>query len=250
MSPSHYEAYLQIYKSPEKAIVNYSRLQELMDKQNKTKDEKKELQKLQRIDKLAYQFDYAHNYMLEKDSYSQQDVDYAFSLGKMEEDKNVGGMMSGYYASVIYKGLIFDKIFGNFTQRFENNFNVEDAGNQEKMKDWLDGDMCECARRRQNEIETVIKALIKTMPHSTPDQILEQLMKEIRNSWLFKVFDNAKLQLFGKRLAERQKFPIYKANSIIPGVYRKMTAGSKLKTELEKSVRKVFNAAPKADSSS
>ena len=185
--------------------------------------------------------------MLEKDSYSQQDVDYAFSLGKMEEDKNVGGLMSGYYASVIYKGLIFDKIFGNFTQRFENNFNLEDAGNQEKMKDWLDGDMCECARRRQNEMETVIKALIKTMPHSTPDQILEQLMKEIRSSWLCKVFDNAKLQLFGKCLAERQKFPIYKANSIIPGVYRKMTAGSKLKTELEKSVRKVFNAAPEAE---
>ena len=247
MSPSRYEAYLQIYKSPEKAIVNYSRLQELRDKKDTTKDEKKELQRLVRIDKLASQFDYAHNYMLEKDSYSQQDVDYAFSLGKMEKDKNVGGLMSGYYSSVIYKGLIFDKIFGNFTQRFENNFNVEDAENQEKLKDWLDGDMCECARRRQNEMETVIKALIKTMPGSTPDQILEQLMTEIRSSWIFKVFDNAKLQLFGKRVADRQKFPIYKANSILPRVYRKMIAGSKLKTELEKSVRKVFNAAPKAD---
>jgi hypothetical protein len=94
--------------------------------------------------------------MLDKNSYSQQDVDYAFFLGKMEKDENVGGMMSGYYSSVIYKGLIFEKIFGNFTQRFKNNFNVEDAANQEKLKDLLDGDMCECARRRQNEMETVI----------------------------------------------------------------------------------------------
>ena len=72
-------------------------------------------------------------------------------------------------------------------------------------------------------------------------------MTEIRSSWIFKVFDNAKLQLFGKRVADRQKFPIYKANSVLPRVYRKMIAGSKLKTELEKIVRKVFNAAPKAD---
>jgi hypothetical protein len=85
------------------------------------------------------------------------------------------------------------------------------------------------------------------MLHSTPDQILEQLMTEIRSSWLFKVFDNEKLQLIGKRLADRQKFPVYKANSILPRVYRQMTAGPKLKTELEKSVRKVFNAAPKED---
>ena len=86
MTLSHYEAYIQIFKDPEKAIRKYSELGRLRHVRNNsrslTSQERNDLNKAERIEKLANQFDRAHDYMLEKTSYSQQDIDYAFSLGK------------------------------------------------------------------------------------------------------------------------------------------------------------------------
>ena len=52
---------------------------------------------------LADQFDNAHRYMLEKDAYSQQDVDYAFSLSKKQQESNVTGEISEITSSSIYR---------------------------------------------------------------------------------------------------------------------------------------------------
>ncbi|MBQ6519232.1 MAG: hypothetical protein IJI14_10955 [Anaerolineaceae bacterium] len=87
MSPSHYESFLQIFKTPKAALEAYNKLLKLVDKnQNEelSPSERKELNKCLRIEELANDFDRSHHYMTDKQIYSQQYVDYAFSLGKKE----------------------------------------------------------------------------------------------------------------------------------------------------------------------
>ena len=86
-TPSHYESYIQIYKDPKTAVEKYKRFLELRKKKDEdriTKAERIELIKMERIDVLADEFDNSHNYMLEKNDYKQQDIDYAFQLHNKE----------------------------------------------------------------------------------------------------------------------------------------------------------------------
>ena len=93
MTPSRYEAWIQICKTPEAALRKYSRYQDLSDRYNGhvklTKEEMKELNTLNRLNDLAKDFERSHRYMLEKGKFSQQDVDYVFSLEKKERNENV-----------------------------------------------------------------------------------------------------------------------------------------------------------------
>ena len=87
-TPTHYESYLQIYKTPQAALENYARFKELEEKednhQKMSSAQKKEYAKLKRMEKLAKQFDTAHDYMLEKDAFSQQDINYAFEASALQ----------------------------------------------------------------------------------------------------------------------------------------------------------------------
>lgn len=239
ITPSHYEAYLQIYKDPEKAIDTYARFCDLArkGKKNRTKPEEEEYEKLRRIERLAWQFDNSHNYMLEKNSYNQQDVDYAFSLDKLEKKGEVFGPMLLYSASGIYKSLIFEKIFGEFTQRFENNFTMEDVHNEKMIQDWLDNDMTTCVDRRPDEIESVIKGLKKTMPGSTPEYLLKQLMIVIKDDWIGKVFDNGKFL----KMKNRKEDLMFNAKDTVQKAFKKIAKKSNLKTKLMQIIRRVFN---------
>ena len=238
ITPSHFEAYLQIYKSPEKAIDNYARCVELSKKQNRTEAEEEEFKKRKRIEKLAGQYDNAHNYMLEKDSYSQQDVDYAFSLSKMEKKKKVYGPLVSYSSSSIYKSLILEKIFGELTQRFENNFAPEDIKDEKMISEWLDKDMCTCIDRRPHEMETVIKGLKKTMPGSTPEEVLIQLLTVIQEDWIDKVFDLVKFN----NMKNKNENLMFKAKYKTQSAFKKITKKSDLRTKLMESIRRVFDA--------
>ena len=237
ITPSHYEAYLQIYKSPQKAIDTYARYQELCRTENKTKAEQDELAKLKRIDRLARQYDNAHNYMLEKDSYSQQDVDYAFSLNKLEREQKVNGQLLRMSAGGIYKSLILEKIFGELTQRFENNFSLDDVKDTNMIRDWLDQDMCTCIQRRPNEMETVIRGLKKSMPASDPETLLKQLMLVLQNDWIDRVFDTGKLQ----QLKNKKENVMYNAKGNAQKAFKEIVKKSELRKKLMQIIRKVFN---------
>ena len=145
-TPSHYESYLQIYKTPAAAIRAYHTYKDLKKKSDQnevlSKAEKEEYEKLEKVEKLARDFDNSHNYMLEKDSYKQQDIDYAFQLREKERS---GGVISGMFSnsnssSGIYLSLILEKIFGGMTKRFmkeeteEGGISRGDVSNQKKMK--------------------------------------------------------------------------------------------------------------------
>ena len=90
-----------------------------------TYDEAMELRKLERMEDLAEEFDNSHNYMAEKDAYSQQDIDYAFRLhdkeikglqtkeefGRDEDDVNAPVRDEYKSASGIYITIFMDKFF-------------------------------------------------------------------------------------------------------------------------------------------
>ena len=89
MTPSHFESYLQIHKTPQGAVRNYARYCMLLKQYetgmfNKNDRRFKELQNLSRVDKVADDFDKSHRYMLEKSKFSQEDMNYIFSLSAKE----------------------------------------------------------------------------------------------------------------------------------------------------------------------
>ena len=236
LTPSRYEAYLQIYKSPRKAIDSASRFQLLRNKDNRNEAEEKEFQKLKRIDDLAWDYDAAHKYMVEKSSYNQQDVDYAFSLAKLEQQDGVTGPMTNAPASSVYKSLILEKIFGGARERLENDFTLDDVQDKDKLKTWLDNDMCECIRRRPNEMKSVISGLKKTMPpESSQEEVLAQLMAVIKDEWIKKVF-NVRVQA---KVKDKES-PMKKAGDAVPPAFAKLMKDSELKKKLEEAIIQVF----------
>ena len=238
MSPSHFESYLQIYKTPKQAIDQYSRYLTLKNSNHRTAEDEKEFKKLKRIEKAAYEYDSSHNYMIEKQEYSQQDVDYAFKLSNIEKQNDTSGMMiaNSSAASNIYQGLILEKIFGGVSQRFENHFTLDEAGNEEKIGTWLDEDMCKCINNRTGQLETVIKALDKSMPDPTEKELLEQLMNVIEKNWIKKVFDPQKFL----PMQNKRQNKIFAAKYTIWAAFVKIKDNSKLKTRLAEAIHEVM----------
>jgi len=211
MTPSHYESYLQIFKNQDDAIKNYVDFINLSQKRDRTPEEEKKYKKLSQLDKLAGEFDNAHNYMIEKESYNQQDVDYAFSLGNkdkpFEKEESQDKVLSvaspyGVTPSGIYKGLIFEKIFGGVFERLKNLKQYQDiVANQEDLTEWLDYDMKTCLEKKPEEMKTVIRAQMKNMPKEyedivSPHLVVNELMKTIRIDWI------SRLDTDGKELLE------------------------------------------------
>ncbi len=214
-TPTHYESYIQIYKDPKIAVAKYNRLLELRKKRdergawtNKSKpviamhnvkshvglekrdemsyDEFVELKKLELMEKLALQFDNAHNYMIEKDQYSQQDIDYAFRLnyrekyGERKEKRNEieiqdePDFRDDYKsASGIYISLFLDKIFHGLKEAWvkapeEDGFlagNIEKTGSAFKgIDDFSIGRL----KSKKNEFQMIIRGLTRAMKAADP----------------------------------------------------------------------------------
>ncbi len=200
MSPSRYESLLQIYKSPKAGLENYLRYIELYNKgeKNLDEDEEKEFSKLGRMRELADNFDKSHSYMLDKEKYSQQDVDYAFALGNKERKKEylydvvprgeifAGG---GHTTSSTYKMLIMQKIFGGMKNRFkaEN----EGARTKKQIVNWLEQDSLKCIEQSPHQMKMVIRGIKRSL--KDPDQktvrknvfdLLESWFGRIMSGWL------------------------------------------------------------------
>ena len=204
-------------------------------KSPRTGAEEAEFQKLKRIDNLAWDYDASHRYMLEKNSYSSQDVDYAFSLEKMENKVKTSGPMMNSFASGIYKSLILEKIFGGVSQRIENDFTAEDVKDQEQLKTWLDNDMCACIQHRPDEMKTVIKSLKKAKPELTREELLEELLLMIKTNWIKNVFS---LRVSVK-IKDKQN-PMKYTGESIPKAFDKLAQGSELKKKLAEAIKQVF----------
>lgn len=210
MTPSHYESYLQIFKTPEKAVASYARFNALETKMNMgevlTKDEKAEYAKLSRMEKLALDFDRSHNYMLDKQNYQQQDIDYAFALG-VKEKKNAarGPMLANHRSSAdTYKSIFLEKIFGGMRKKLmknsaEGGIDEEQAGDEENIAAWLDEDMTRSVSSKMNEMKMILKALKNSI--DAPDR--EKMYTEVNDLFLGDWF--ARLFVRGGSNSEKMK---------------------------------------------
>ena len=220
-TPTHYESYIQIYKDPKTAVKNYKRLKVLREKkktsgawtksmgsvlkhkiQSKfnledetqmTLAEAKELQTLERLEELALDFDRSHNYMLEKNSYKQQDIDYAFQLhnketnglqkedevGPGENDVNTGVRDHYGSASGIYITLFINKFFPDLKEQWmkepdEGGISYNDAGNMQAVYQWMDKYLSDRIKRKKDGFEMLVKGIYRSINANDPDKIVEE----------------------------------------------------------------------------
>ncbi len=195
LTPSHYESYLQIYKTPEKAVRSYARLMELLNKRNRSGKEEAELAKLERMEKLAKTFDVSHTYMIDKDGFKQKDIDYAFALGKKERQGSAAGEMinAGRTASYSYKALMLDKVFGGILQRVRKS--LADGSltpNMDSVEKWLDDDLSRAAEKKMNGMLMIFKAAAKTLDKPDKQELLDVMNDAIMNGYLNKCLDGAR----------------------------------------------------------
>lgn len=185
MTPSHYESYLQIYKTPEKAIKNFARYAKLYSQYwnhhafGKNDPRFREFEKLERIDQLADDFDKSHKYMLDKAEYSQEDIDYAFSLYKKEDQRgltfyqmNKNGRNNPYNnapvdhsqasASNVYQMLILKTIFGDMKTRFDQHFKNLKATKIDVVN-WFDADIAGKIDEKNDGMKMVLRGIKKSI---------------------------------------------------------------------------------------
>ena len=203
-TPTHYESYLQIYKTPQTALENYAKLKELVDMENNhqklSSAQKKELAKLRRMEDLANQFDTAHEYMLEKDAFNQQDINYAFEASALQRSAGaagIGGDMIDFHQNSgdVYQSLFLQKIFGGMEQRFlhtkdEDSYKTDGKNDPEKFQKWLDKDMTECVNKKAKGMMMILRGMKRALPES--EQNKDHIMEEARNmiffNWVKKIF--------------------------------------------------------------
>lgn len=198
-TPTHYESYLQIYKTPEKAVDAYSRFLEIEQKNKNGEElssaEKQEFSKLRRMEDTANQYDNSHNYLLEKEDFSMQDIQYIYNLrNKEQKNANSVDFSTGKTSAGIYQSLLFEKVFNGMKERFDTNedfydMKLNDHADMQKLEEWLDKDLTQCAAKKYKELLMIIDGMQLAMdPQADEDDIFEQFYDDLSTNWLEKVF--------------------------------------------------------------
>ena len=269
-TPTHYESYLQIYKTPQAAMEDYARFKELEgmeeNHENMSSAQKKEYAKLKRMEALANQFDTAHEYMLEKDAFSQQDINYAFEASAMQrpinEDEISGDMLSFHQTSGdVYQSLFLQKIFGGMEQCFlhaedEESYKTDGKEDENKFKAWLDKDMTECVNKKSQGMLMILRGMKRAMDQSKQNK--ETMMEEVRTmiqyNWIRHLFDgDSPKENFGEAFAGDSLQLIMNDNNsrfrrTIEGLIKTLLAEDKIKVpdSLQKPANKKSNESTKA----
>nr|MCR5161275.1 hypothetical protein [Lachnospiraceae bacterium] len=195
ISPTRYEAYLAIYKSPAAVIEAYARLKELKKAQQDetiTDDEQKELDRLVDIDGTADEFVTSHDYLLQKDNYTQQDLDYIFKLKAREkrglEGKNLNTFNKGDSAAGIYQALVMDKIFGGIKAAYLRDYDKQQLNVPKSLEVWLSNYIVEKSWNHAKELEMVIRAIRRVSPRHTKKTLYNYMSTMVSQMYLGKVF--------------------------------------------------------------
>ena len=235
-TPTHYESYIQIYKDPKTAVEKYARLKELRakkkastwthgffniqgrklksklgmeDDEQITYDEAMELRKLERLEDLAEEFDKSHNYMIEKDAYSQQDIDYAFRLHDKEtkglqtrdevphgqKDVNEDVRDSYKSASGLYITIFMEKFFHDIKDQWmkeakDGGISDDDAKNPAVVGPWLDDYLTTRIKRKEKGFQMIVRGIYRSIQAADPNRkvtdkmVLEKLVDVIQQTVL------------------------------------------------------------------
>ena len=199
-SPTEYEAYLQVYKTPEAAVKKMARKKELEEKvqsgEDLTKAEQKEMDKFSLMERTIQAFVNAHDYMLEKDKFNQQDIDYAFRLRKREKaGAQSAAFAAGKTSSSIYQSLFYEKVFGGMKERFSSQERFRNVAQMtpevvDDLKRWIDDDLSECAAGKFENLLRILGGIDEAMEDPTEDGLREELQESMTYTWLGRIFDD------------------------------------------------------------
>ena len=218
-SPTHYESYIQIYKDPEIAVKSYNRLLVLRKKKKErgqwaddilksvghriqsafnnenpedlTYEEAKELAKLERMEDLAQQFDNAHNYMIEKEEYSQQDIDYAFRMNYMEkygtqkktpdkENNHIEDFRDNYQSAIT---LMLDKMFHGLKEKVmsdpeQGGLSTETVKDYKALNKWLDGYLMDHVKPKKKEFQMILRGIYRAVKAGESGKVTYEKVRE------------------------------------------------------------------------
>ena len=206
ISSSGFEAWIQIYKTPQAAmekLMEYTYLaQKTKNRQELSQEETKALNSFYRINSLASDFVSSHNYMMDKEKYNQQDVDYAFSLAKKERpnkgidfdlfekqednDTTMSEMKNpNASAGSTYQMLIMKTVFGGMKGRFKQLYN--DKYDAKEAAAWLDNDAANCVKNHEKEMTMILLGLKHTIDEPDKEK-LEAGFTNLLTRWLSQLF--------------------------------------------------------------
>ena len=247
-SPTEYEAYLQVYKTPEAAVKKMARKKELEEKvqsgEDMTAAEQKEMDKFSLMERTIQAFVNAHDYMLEKDKFNQDDINYAFRLQKKEKaGAQSAAFAAGKTSSSIYQSLFYEKVFGGMKERFSTQERFRNVAQMtpemvDDLKRWIDDDLSECAAGKFENLLRILGGIDEAMEDPTEDGLREELQESMTYTWLGRIFDD-----------ERDTHGFGTAYSRIPLVFAEIMEepGSKFRKIVDKQIHLLMiNDAKKA----
>ncbi len=192
ISPSRYEAAIQVYDTPEAAMRNLTRYAILKNMEdtdgNLTADEKKELQRLTLEYNLIEEFDSSHRYMLERKTFSQQDINYVMKLKRKEKSagRSVRIFSEDYSPSALYQLLILEKLIGGMRDTLlkapnegglpeEALLRMKDENDSSGLKEWLNNYLLSRIKKNRSQFSQVIKGLAQANNPIEKNRILLEL---------------------------------------------------------------------------
>jgi len=182
MKPGLFEGFLMAGKTSEEAVRDYQRQLELEAREDEetndedevvegkaneevqplTKEEKKELQRLKLTYNLADNFSSANRYLLEKESFDEKDVRYAFKeLPQME--KGSGDLIATEKTkfecmpSATYQAVIFESVLGGI-----KDLSLDKINDNNKKFQALDKYMTESFKAKPELAEMIFKYFVES----------------------------------------------------------------------------------------
>ena len=203
ITPSWYEAYLQVYKNPAEAVKNFKKYMELsgIKKEDRSKTQNEQLTPLERKHNLAKDYYRAHMYLLEKDKYSQQDINYIYNLAVLEKKGNasVGSDNdSSSSASRIYKKLLLSNGFGDMGKEWqkdeaEGGAPVSRSQGKDRVQlhqigmEWLESYFLPRIENNKEMIRSIARAMKKANPGQDDEIYIYDFFMDIYYMFVIKV---------------------------------------------------------------
>ena len=195
MSASMLEGWIQVCKTPKAAIESAAKYYKLKRSGQKTDEERKEFAKLERIYDLVKDFSSSHRYLLEKEDFSQQDMDYIFALDKKEKTGLSNESLSGgKTSSAVYQSLLLEQVFKGMKERagaFMEQNHIEETGDEDALSDWLDRELSDCIKNKSDVMTMIAKAMGKALGDPGRDALVGELEDFIKNRWISRLFTDA-----------------------------------------------------------
>ncbi len=207
IEPSIYEAYLQMFGSPKKALsayMEYNSFSVELDKAKKNGDKKleksieKRMEKSKETYETALSFAASHRYRMNKAEYDEADLKYAFeqlpALEKVSESEVLQGSMIADHmtGASMMQALIFEKAFpglGDKTNEIEKKANT---GEKAKL---LDGYLAGCVKEEscRKELKKILKHMVVNIfkPGSSEEEDWKIFFDTFHHSYLVQVLGTA-----------------------------------------------------------